>query len=197
MYRSSLICIHFSFIALVEGLLCKPTYRANIIHHFIFVVFIYIFNHSSYRKNQFTVLSLKSGTQDFTDPRLLKIQWTLTGLSLWFAFTSVFSNLLCLSCHGKTVASELSRKLLQVYKKKSAQSFYYLISTAPLFTITLSAAEASLCRKEAGEMKNRKRAGDDGKRKEETFFLFPSSTARFSIFNYIAVLTYFLNLIVF
>ena len=52
------ICIHFSFIAHVEGLCCKPNYRANIIHHFIFVFFLYFFCHSSCRKDQFTVLSL-------------------------------------------------------------------------------------------------------------------------------------------
>ena len=48
------LCIHFSFIAPVEGLCCKPKYRANIIHHFIFVLFIYFFYHSdsSCRKDQ-------------------------------------------------------------------------------------------------------------------------------------------------
>ena len=35
------ICIHFSFIARVEGLCRKLKYRENIIHHFIFVFFIY------------------------------------------------------------------------------------------------------------------------------------------------------------
>ena len=35
------ICIHFSFIDRFEGLCCKPKYRENIIHHFIFVFFIY------------------------------------------------------------------------------------------------------------------------------------------------------------
>ena len=44
-----------------EGLCCKPKYRANIIHHFIFVLFLYFFYHSSCRKDQFTVLSLKFG----------------------------------------------------------------------------------------------------------------------------------------
>ena len=34
----------------------------NIIHHFIFVFFIYFFYHSSCRKDQFTVLSLKFGS---------------------------------------------------------------------------------------------------------------------------------------
>ena len=52
-------CIHFSFVAPIEGLCCKPKYRANIIHHFIFVFFLYFFYHSSCRKDQFTVLSLK------------------------------------------------------------------------------------------------------------------------------------------
>ena len=43
-----------------------------IIRHFIFVFFIYFFYHSSYRKDHFTVLNLKFGTQDFTDPRSTK-----------------------------------------------------------------------------------------------------------------------------
>ena len=65
--RSSFICsIHFSFIAPVEGL-C---------YHFIFVLLLYFFYHSSRRKDQMTVLNLKFGTQDFTDPGLLKIRWT-------------------------------------------------------------------------------------------------------------------------
>ena len=34
----------------------------NIIHHFIFVFFLYFFYHSSCRKDQFTVLSLKFGS---------------------------------------------------------------------------------------------------------------------------------------
>ena len=33
---------------------CKPKYRANIIHHFIFVFFLCFFHHSSCRKDQFT-----------------------------------------------------------------------------------------------------------------------------------------------
>ena len=82
--RSSLICTHFSFIAPVEGLCCKPKYRANFIHYFIYVLFIYFFFHSACRKDQFTVLSLKFGTQDFTDPGLQNIRRTSTGLSLWF-----------------------------------------------------------------------------------------------------------------
>ena len=50
--RSSFICIHFSFRAPVEGLCCKPKYLANFIHHFIFVLFLYFFYHSSCRKDQ-------------------------------------------------------------------------------------------------------------------------------------------------
>ena len=46
-----------SFIAPVEGLCCKLKYRANIIHHFIFVFFIYFFYHSSCRKDQFNDLN--------------------------------------------------------------------------------------------------------------------------------------------
>ena len=69
-----------------SGLCCKPKYRANIIHHFIFVFFLYFFYHSSCRKkDQFPVSSFKFGTQVFTDPGLLKIRRTLTGLPwLWF-----------------------------------------------------------------------------------------------------------------
>ena len=43
-----------------------------IIHHLIFVFFLYFFYHSSCRKDQFTVSNLKFGTQDFTDPRSTK-----------------------------------------------------------------------------------------------------------------------------
>ena len=53
----------------------------------MYVFFIYFFNHSSYRKDQFTVLSLKFGTEDFTNPGLLKIRRTLTGCRCRFAFT--------------------------------------------------------------------------------------------------------------
>ena len=48
------------------------------------------FYHSSCRKDHFTVLSLKFGTQDFTDPGLLKIRRTHTGLSLWFCLHKCF-----------------------------------------------------------------------------------------------------------
>ena len=76
----------------VEGMCCKPKYRANIIHHFIFVFFRYLFYHSSCRKDQIIVLSLKFGFQDFTDPGLLrKILRSLTGLSLWFCLHECFS----------------------------------------------------------------------------------------------------------
>ena len=56
-----------SVIAPVEGLCYKPKYRANIIHYFIFVFFLYFFHHCSCRKDQFTVLILKFGTQHFTE----------------------------------------------------------------------------------------------------------------------------------
>ena len=74
----------------VEGLCCKPKYRANITHHFIFVFFVYFSYHSSCPKDQFNVLNLKFGTQDFADPGLLKIRRTLTGLSLWFCLHGCF-----------------------------------------------------------------------------------------------------------
>ena len=64
------------------------------IHHFIFificVFFICFFYHSSCRKEQFTDLILKFGTQDFTNPGLLKILLTLTGLPLWFCLHKYF-----------------------------------------------------------------------------------------------------------
>ena len=73
-----------AFISPIEGLCCKPKYQGNIIHHFIFVFFLYFSNHSSCLKDQFTALILKFDTEDFTDPGLLNIRLTLTGLSLWF-----------------------------------------------------------------------------------------------------------------
>ena len=78
---------HFTVLASVEdvkGLCCKPKYRAAIIHHFILVCCLHFFYLFSCRKDQFTVLILKFDIEDFTDPGLLKIQLTLTGLSLWF-----------------------------------------------------------------------------------------------------------------
>ena len=77
---------HFTVLASVEdveGLCCKPKYRADIIHHFILVCCLHFFYLFSCRKDQFTVLILKFDIEDFTDPGLLKIQLTLTGLSLW------------------------------------------------------------------------------------------------------------------
>ena len=53
---------------------CKPKYRANIINNLIFVFFLYFLHYSSCRKDQFTVLILKFGTQDFTNPGLQKIR---------------------------------------------------------------------------------------------------------------------------
>ena len=68
---------------------CKPKYRANIIHHFIFVFFRYFFYHSSCRKDQIIVLSLKFGFQDFTDPGLPKDPAEPDWFVVVFAFTSV------------------------------------------------------------------------------------------------------------
>ena len=79
MQRSSFICIHFSFIVPAEGLCRKPKYGANIIHHFI-----------SCREDQFTVLSVKFGTQYFTDPGVLKIRRTLIGLVVVVLPSQVF-----------------------------------------------------------------------------------------------------------
>ena len=55
----STVYFHFAFIAPVEGLCCKPKYGANIIHHFIFVFFLYFSYHSFCRNDQFTALILK------------------------------------------------------------------------------------------------------------------------------------------
>ena len=57
---------------------------------FIVVFFIYFCYHSFYDKDQFTVLILKFGIEDFTDPGLLKSRLTLTGLSLWFCLHKCF-----------------------------------------------------------------------------------------------------------
>ena len=80
----SFICIYFSFIAPVGGLCCKLKYRADNSPLYFCFLFLYFFYHSSCRKDQFTVFSLKFGFQDFTDPALVNIRRTLPGLSLWF-----------------------------------------------------------------------------------------------------------------
>ena len=67
----SFICIQFSFIAPVGGLCCKPKYSADNSPLYFCFCFLYFFYHSSCRKDQFTVFSLKFGFQDFTDPGLL------------------------------------------------------------------------------------------------------------------------------
>ena len=54
-----ILYLYSFFLAPVQGLCCKPKYRANVIHHFMFVFFLYFFSHSSYRKDQFIVLILK------------------------------------------------------------------------------------------------------------------------------------------
>ena len=81
-----------SFIAPVEGLYCKPKYRANIIHHFSFVLFIYFPITLPVVTIEFTVAILNFGIEDFTDPSLFKIR--LTSLVcrfdiLFLQFTSV------------------------------------------------------------------------------------------------------------
>ena len=61
-------------------------YRANIIHHFILLSSFFTVSITLPAVRISAVLNLKSGSQDFTDPGLLKIRRTLTGLSLWFCF---------------------------------------------------------------------------------------------------------------
>ena len=72
---------------------CKSKYRANIIHYFILFSFFIFFYHSSCRKLRISLKFFKCGTQDFTDPGLLKIRRTLTGLSLWFFLHKCFCNI--------------------------------------------------------------------------------------------------------
>ena len=64
----------------------KRTVRTTL---FLFSVFIFC-RHSSCRKDQFTVLFLKFGVEDFIDPGLLKIRRILTGLSLRFCLYKRF-----------------------------------------------------------------------------------------------------------
>jgi len=64
----------------------KKTVRTTL---FLFSVFIFC-RHSSCRNDQFTVLFLKFGVEDFIDPGLLKIRRILTGLSFWFCLHKRF-----------------------------------------------------------------------------------------------------------
>ena len=82
--NSQLKSFHFTFIAPVEGLSFKPKDRGNIIHHLIFVFFIFSIPLPAVIKDQFTALIIKFVIEDFTDPGLLKIRLTTTGLLLWF-----------------------------------------------------------------------------------------------------------------
>ena len=82
--NSQLKSFHFTFIAPVEGLSFKPKDRGNIIHHLIFVFFIFSITLPAVIKDQFTALIIKFVIEDFTDPGLLKIRLTTTGLLLWF-----------------------------------------------------------------------------------------------------------------
>ena len=68
----------------------KFALQTEISGKYFFVFFLSFFYHSSFRKDHFTVLSLKFGTQDFTDPSLLYIRRTPTGLSLWFRLNKCF-----------------------------------------------------------------------------------------------------------
>ena len=57
-----------------------PKYRANIIHHFISVFFLYFSYHSSCRKDQFTALILKFGTTNETVLEMLSLLLVITKL---------------------------------------------------------------------------------------------------------------------
>ena len=73
------------------------------IHHFIFVFFLYFSNPSSGREDQFTVLILKFGIEDLTDSGLLKTWLTLNGLSLWFCLQKGFGASQYTAISGKVV----------------------------------------------------------------------------------------------
>ena len=59
-----------------------------LIHHSLLSLFF--FYHSSCRRDHSTVLILKFGIEDFTDPGLPKIRMSFTGLSLWFCLHKCF-----------------------------------------------------------------------------------------------------------
>ena len=62
------------------GWCCRSKYRANVINPlFYFFFFNHFFYHPSCSKDQFIVFTIF-----FTDPGLLKIRRTLSGLSFWF-----------------------------------------------------------------------------------------------------------------
>lgn len=75
------MCIGYMQAAFQSYIFMQPQWQSVICrwygwiyHHFIFVLFLYFSNHSSCHTDQFTVSSLKFGTQDITDPGLLKIR---------------------------------------------------------------------------------------------------------------------------
>ena len=80
---SNLVYVTFLFY-LYSLFFYSPRWRFVLQTTLFFVLLFYLFYLSSCRKDQFTVLSLKFGTQDFTDRGGLKFRWTRTGLSLWF-----------------------------------------------------------------------------------------------------------------
>ena len=75
------ICVRYIYGILqggpVEDLCCKPKYWANIIHHFIFVFFLYFSITLPAVRIISDCLILKFGTANFTDPGALKIWPTL------------------------------------------------------------------------------------------------------------------------
>ena len=71
----------------------KKENKNNVVNYTLFLFFFFIFSNNSCRKDHFSVLILKFGKFYYLlliQVLLLKIRRTLTGLSLWFAFTSVF-----------------------------------------------------------------------------------------------------------
>ena len=68
----------------------KGKWRANLIHHFISVFFLYFSITLPARKDQSPFPILIFGLEDFIDPGLLKICPTLTGLSLWICIQKCF-----------------------------------------------------------------------------------------------------------
>ena len=91
-YNVHLLSVYsFFFYSPVEGLCCKPKYRANIIHHFIFILFIYFFYHSdsSCRKDQL-IYCFKFQIW------YSRFYWSSLVCRCGFAFTSV-------SCHNSII----------------------------------------------------------------------------------------------
>ena len=87
----------------------------------------------------------KCGTQDFTDPGLLKIRRTLTGLSLWICLHKCFCNIDCLLRVAGKKGKESARgtmgrgmtpgsRLFPLSIVPHALSFFFFLSIIAIFT---------------------------------------------------------------